>query len=186
MILLLQWCSRCQHPARGSSQRSPADTTQLITKILYRPGDTVTLYRTLRVPGPSHITYLSTPTWLPASPDSSLLRNYYARVCYRDTLLNDTSALIVLSDTLSQNRIAARKLSFKNKRCSEVRYITQRIYPSPPAQRHYYAGAALGGNGSSFSFGPSFLYEDKSGRLYQAQYDIIGQKYLLGINFKIK
>jgi hypothetical protein len=51
----------------------------------------------------------------------AILLAYFATQYYSDTLLNDTSAFIALSEAVSQNRIGSRRLMFQNRRPT---YIT--------------------------------------------------------------
>lgn len=47
---------------------------------------------------------------------AAMIRDYFAMVKYHDTLKNDTSALIVLDEIISENRIQHREVLFQNKR----------------------------------------------------------------------
>jgi hypothetical protein len=72
---------------------------------------------------------------------AAILRAYFAENLYADTLMNDTSAFIALSETVTQNRIFARSLLFQNRRPT---YITTTIVQPAPPKFQLYAGAVAG------------------------------------------
>ncbi len=47
---------------------------------------------------------------------NAILKDYYAKVKYIDTVKNDSSALIVLNELVFRNRIFSREIVFQNKR----------------------------------------------------------------------
>ena len=49
-----------------------------------------------------------------------ILRDYYAKVKYIDTVKNDSSALIVLNETVFKNRISDRSVIFQNRRKTAI------------------------------------------------------------------
>ena len=80
-------------------------------KVVYR--DTVTAYDTTILDGDT--VYVQVPV------DTALiLRDYFATVIYADTVKNDSSALIVINETLTKNRIASRQVWFQNRRATRI------------------------------------------------------------------
>ena len=88
------------------------------------------------------------PRYVEAPPDTvfmhadtaAILADYFLTRRYADTLLNDTSALIALSETVARNRLTARALTFQNRRPT---YITTTVLQPEPRAR-VYAGAMAG------------------------------------------
>jgi hypothetical protein len=65
---------------------------------------------------------------------AAILLAYLTERFYSDTLLNDTSAFIALSETVSRNAIADRRLTFQNRRPT---YITTTVVQQPPEMAIY-------------------------------------------------
>ena len=116
MWLLLKQCSSPTEPV-----------------IKYLPGDSIpyTVYN--GVPKPYAVYHTDTipyydTTWLPGDTQYVLkpidtmfiLRDYYAKVKYIDTVKNDSSALIVLNETVFKNRISNRSVVFQNRRATAI------------------------------------------------------------------
>ena len=116
---------------------------------------------------------------IPAKIDSlTIIVDYFKKRHYIDTIANDTNALIVISDTVSRNRILSRSV--------QKRFFTHSYKVYPPAKAHFFAGAAIGGNGSRFGFAPSLLYQDKHARLWGVNYDIFQKQIFISAYFRIK
>lgn len=101
--------------------------------VKYLPGDSIpyTVYK--GVPVPYEVRYTDTvllydTIWQPGDTEYVLepidtmriLKDYYARVSYIDTVKNDSSALIVLNETVFKNRIASRDVTFQNRRATAI------------------------------------------------------------------
>ncbi len=101
--------------------------------IVYIPGDSIpyTVYN--NVPVPYEISYRDSipvhdTVWLDGDTTyiiepvdtMVILRDYFAKVYYKDTVKNDSSALIVLNETVSKNRIAHREVIFQNRRATAI------------------------------------------------------------------
>lgn len=124
MWLLLKQCS------------SPSETI-----IKYLPGDSIpyTVYKGVPKPYAVHHTdtvpYYDT-AWLPGDTQYVLkpidtmfiLRDYYAKVKYIDTVKNDSSALIVLNETVFKNRISDRSVIFQNRRKTAIIQDRQKAF----------------------------------------------------------
>jgi hypothetical protein len=72
---------------------------------------------------------------------AAILADYFATRQYADTLMNDTSAFIALSEAVSQNRIAERTLTFQNRRPT---YITTTVVQPAQPKLQLHAGAIAG------------------------------------------
>jgi hypothetical protein len=75
--------------------------------------DTIPIYDTVWTPGDT--TYILNPV-----DTARILRDYFARVQYLDTVKNDSSALIVLNETIFKNRIENREVIFQNRRKTAI------------------------------------------------------------------
>jgi hypothetical protein len=50
----------------------------------------------------------------------AIMKDYYSKVYYRDTVKNDSSAFIVLKETIFKNRISNREIVFQNRRRTAI------------------------------------------------------------------
>lgn len=104
-------------------------------KVEYLPGDSIpyTVYKDK--PVPYKVTYRDTITdtiidtvivdgetvvIIEPVDTTKILTEYYAKVEYNDTVKNDSSALIVIREVLSRNRIENRLVRFQNRRATAV------------------------------------------------------------------
>jgi hypothetical protein len=102
----------------------------------------------------------------------ALHKDFYTKNIYQDTLKDDTSALVVIRDTVYMNELKNRGLIFANRRPTTIKKTTN-IYD----QTRWYAGAQAGpGNiqtmvilhtkkGFNFSVGYDLAGKDKGVRL---------------------
>jgi hypothetical protein len=75
---------------------------------------------------------------------AAILADYFITRSYDDTLMNDTSAFIALGETVTQNRIAERTLTFQNRRPTYITTtIVQQQQPAQPTLQ-LYAGVVAG------------------------------------------
>lgn len=122
---------------------SPEPEIRTITTTRYIPTNQPPVFYPVRVPVP---VYTDTSPQLPVLIDTSaVIDAYFKRVAYTDTAVNDTSALIVITDTLHRNQITSRAVMFQNRRA--VQTITTNYHPPPDCPRwnigagiHYTSG----------------------------------------------
>jgi hypothetical protein len=108
------------------------------TTITTVPGDMVP--DTLFFPAPYPVFRdTGTTRWRSLPVDTgAILAEYFSRNVYRRILKNDTSALVVITDTVTQNRLTAFKLEFQNRRATAI--ITN-IYQAAPQYDFVLSGA---------------------------------------------
>ena len=109
-----------------------------------------------------------------------LAMNFYSKRIYQDTLKNDSSALIVLKDTVYQNKLHERMLFFKNNRPT---LINTTIIPN---KNKLYIGPTIGRNLKEITIGGSIMYITKKDHAYSYTYDILNKDHYVSIYFKIK
>lgn len=103
--------------------------TVIVTHIDTIKGDSIPYVVEIKKPVPIYIDTGST-RWRDRPVDTlAILKDYFARVIYIDTLKNDTSALVVVEDTVTQNRLQGRRLIFANRRPVAVIHSTTVNYP---------------------------------------------------------
>jgi hypothetical protein len=102
--------------------------------------DTALIERITPAPEPETIVV---PKYLPAIVDTqAILADYFATRFYIDTIMNDTTALIVVSDSITQNRIAFRSFSYRN-RSPTALVISTSTTVTPAANFKISAGFSL-------------------------------------------
>ena len=104
------------------------------------PGDSVPEVKIVPYPVPVYRDTGSTK-WRSLPVDTNaILSEYFSRNIYRRILKDDTSALVVITDTVTENRLTAFEFQFQNRRATAINTTTT------INQQH----------ASSFSFGPAF------------------------------
>jgi hypothetical protein len=107
-IFALGWCGRgwlAPPPSTYEVTAIVRDTVVRVVEVDFpvvryveRPGDTV---------------YRSVDT-------AAILEDYFLVCYYEDTLVDDTSALVVLNDVVTQNKLKSRRLTFQNRRATSI------------------------------------------------------------------
>ena len=80
------------------------------------PGDSIPYELITEKPVPVYIDTGSSQFWYLPVDTAAILKDYFAKAIYMDTLMNDTSAFIAIMDTVYMNRLQSRKLYFANRR----------------------------------------------------------------------
>jgi hypothetical protein len=133
--LALGWC------ARGWLS-SPSPQVYEVTAIVRDTvrGDSVPYV--VRVPLPVVRYVQLAPDTVRIDVDTAaILADYFATRYYRDTIVNDSEALIAISEEVSQNSLVERSLTFQNRRATS---ITTTIVQPPPPKVRLYVGAVAG------------------------------------------
>lgn len=97
---------------------------------------------------------------------AALLRDYLAKVIYKDTLvLDDGLGTIALTDTITKNRILGRNWNAKVKE----RIIKEELIVKEPAKAQVYYGLNAGFNKTDYvsSVGAGIILKTKKDKLYQ-------------------
>lgn len=158
---------------------TPDPIVKTKTKVI--PGDTITDTVQVDKPVPKYV-YRDTGSMdtlveyrYKDVDTTQILTDYFSKVIYHDTLKDDSSAFISLSDTISRNRIQNRKLFFRNNR--ETKIITNNYYK----QDGVYIGGKIGlgvtgidlmylNNQDMYGIGVDALMLDKPEYFFNIQY----------------
>lgn len=170
-ILILQECNQCD---------VCPDAIEIHDTI---KGDSIPYIVTKEVPVPKYIDTGKT-RWRYLPIDTmAILAKYFAEVRYNDTLKNDTSALIVLRETVSCNLIQERELWFQNRR---ITAINTTIIPEQKKRNKIFAGVFTGIKLNGYGFGPSLMLNTKRDRSYALSYDAINKDFYFTLYFKLQ
>jgi hypothetical protein len=92
----------------------------------------------------------------------SILKDYYAKYHYTDTLTLDTLGFLVLNDTISQNSILSR--SFTSDISIPTTTITKEIFLK---KREFFWGLGVNGGTSQLDYvGGEFMFKNKQRNMY--------------------
>jgi hypothetical protein len=146
--------------------------------------DTIEYTNTVYTPLPIYRDTGSTK-WKTLTVDTiQILRDYFATISYVDTLQSDTNALIIVTDTISQNRIVNRqsKVTIFPHIIHTKTVLKQAFLPT----RQIFLGFVIGSNPKQLSFSPSMVYISKKQTAYSFSYDILSGDMFFGLYWKIK
>ena len=127
------------------------------------------------------------PEYMPLSPDTlAIISDYFSKVKYRDTLMNDSSALLVLDETVFMNRLFEREIIFLNRRPREV-YIKEPV-PTPVQIREpqLFVGATLSSGLYGQDINLGFAFADPKRGLFTYHYGLVQKQHTIGYHFKIQ
>lgn len=143
-----------------------------------------TIYKTIHhyTPKPIYTDTGSTKwRWHPVDTNQ-IFADYFARYFYMDTLQNDSNALIILLDTVSQNRIMYRQpqitLYPKTIRQTSIVEVSQ------PKPNKVFLGIAIGRNPKQFSLAPLIMYQSKR-MAYSLSYDVLNKDLYVGLYWQL-
>ena len=162
----------CSHPAL------PPVNVITITDTV--PGDSIPYSVLLPKPYP---VFHDTGSWRYFPIDTmAILADHFSRNYYLDTLKNDTSALVVVIDTVSWNTLQGRGLIFQNRRATSIVTVTP---PATTSGRALYLGASIGYRPEKVGFGPAIMYTDNSRHAYSLSFDIVNRDINLSMTWRI-
>jgi hypothetical protein len=92
----------------------------------------------------------------------AILKDYYSKYVYQDTLKLDSLGYVVIMDTITQNKIFSRR--FDSQILIPTTTITNDIYLN---QSKFFGGVSIGGNKSQINFlSGDLLYKSKKDNVY--------------------
>src|SRR6056300_1243881 len=153
LVVLVLFQSQC-------SKKDPVEPEVIVT--IETKWDTVSVTQTEYVPKWKTKIVTEHDT-IPQDIDTmSILRDYYARYFYTDTLNLDTLGYLVLNDTITKNSILNR--SFTSKIQIPTTTITKEIYLN---RREFYWGLGVQGRTDQLNYvGGEFMYKTKNKQQY--------------------
>ena len=151
---------------RGCSSTPPVEP-EIITEVITR-WDTLKVATKEYVPKYIRKTVVEIDTFQVPIDTMSILRDYYAKYFYTDTIKVDSLGFIVINDTVTRNLISKRDV--QSNIFIPTTTITNTIYLN---KRELYGGVAVGGmvnpvqNESPINYiGGELLYKNKKKQIY--------------------
>jgi hypothetical protein len=153
LVLVLLYLTQC-------SKTDPVEPEVIVT--IETKWDTVNVVQTEYVPK-WRTKIVTEHDTIPADVDTmSILKDYYAKYYYTDTLTLDTLGYLVLNDTITQNSILSRR--FESKVQIPTTTITKEIYLN---NREFYWGIGAHGRTDQLNYvGGEFMYRTKNKQVY--------------------
>jgi hypothetical protein len=121
--------------------------------------------------------------YMPVDTDA-IIADYLATYFYADTVIDDTSAFMVVFDSVSQNKIMSRRAEFRNRRPTQI--ITQTTILSPFPKWNIGVGCFVGGNSARFDAGIGIIYTGKRNALYQAEFNPFDKSFRVGMYWNLR
>lgn len=145
----------------------------------------IPITRTVRTPVVTTIveTKLDTLVFIPLIDTGAIVRDYYAKVFYRDTLRLDTIGQIILEDTIYRNRILTR--NYYGLLNAYVINKTTTVTLPPEKRAQLYVGGVFT---TQPTLGPSLVFKTKRDQLFSlgVQAGASGLNYNAGVYWKIR
>jgi len=153
LVLVLLYQSQC-------SRKDPVEPEVIVT--IETKWDTVNVTQTEYVPK-WRTKVVTEHDTIPQDIDTmSILKDYYAKYHYTDTLTLDTLGFLVLNDTISKNSVLSR--SFTSDISIPTTTITKEIYLN---KREFYWGLGVNGGTSQLDYvGGEFMFKNKQRNMY--------------------
>jgi hypothetical protein len=154
------------------------DTVKVSDTVLIT--DTFRSTDTLYIKPPVRVVYIDVPYKIDTAV---ILKDYYARIIYYDTLRNDSSLFISMEETLSENKIKNRILHVEDYEQTKIITNETKIYIEKKIPQ-YYAGLFAGMQMKVPTAGVSFSFMTAKQRIITGQ---VGypQTFLFGLQFPI-
>jgi hypothetical protein len=181
ILLFFLGFRECQH--RRDMKAKPLNDTITITRVI--PGDSIPYPVIIPTRTPVYV-YRDTGStlWRNRPIDTmAILKDYYSKYTYDDTLMNDTSAFIRLQSHTTENKLHYDNLFFQNKR--EKKIITT-ITPPTPERIKWFVGMGVNAiPGKQFLSG-NLMIESPSGFAISGAYDFLGENVIVTGYYKIR
>ena len=115
----------------------------------------------------------------------SILQDYYKQYVYADTIAIDSIGFTFINDTISQNKIQNRSISWNYKIPTITKDITTTITKYPPVKTELYIGGFVGANKNKIMLGPSLAIKSKKKNMYTFGYDFMNKSIVFSMSKKI-
>lgn len=103
-----------------------------------------------------------------------VVNDYFAYKAYHRELLNDTTALIVLNDTVHRNGLLVGKLTYLNRQPTAIYNNTYQTITNPSVNQMY-IGGVLSGSTNAFGVGARIVLKTKKDALWGIETQYIPQ-----------
>ena len=176
----------CEKPCPEPQECPSFDTTAFIKTLPVKYKDTI-IYKPYQV-----IIYKDTGSTkyieVPVGIDSlEIAKAYFSWRVSKDTILNDTNGLIVVTDTITQNEIYNRTI-FPKTIFPQYKLVTTTIIKKEELKNIFLLGGGVTGNAQSVGFSVGAGLLNKKRQILLGSYDLLRKEiqiqYYIPIRFK--
>ena len=182
IIIVLVFIILLQRECNTSIKDS--DCNHTVEVVIDTIRDTVEILSVQYVPSISYIDTGST-VWKHHTIDTALiLSDYFSKYYYQDTVLNDSDGIVIINDTITQNKILFRnpQISIYPRLIKQTTILNQ----VPQLRAKIFLGLGLGRNMKQFSLSPSLMFISKKQTAYSISYDLLNQDVYFTMHWKIQ
>lgn len=176
LLFLQRECSR-------PPQQPPQPDTIRYTEIIY---DTIPITKPVPVPYPVHI--VDSFMIPPVIDTAAIIKDFIALRIYDRILLDDTTAFIRVTDSVTHNRLMGAALQYINRRPT-ITKTTNIIYPPPPQRFQLYAAGFISFANTKeprlHGAGASVFAKTRKDHIYGAGYDVMNKSLQIHAAWKI-
>jgi len=178
LVILLFLQRSCQ-----TCPKCPETKTDTVTTVKY---DTIERIVYIDRPYP-YAVILPGDTVIDSTQCIEMYYQLYSQNIYNDTLLNDSTALISINDTVWMNELQHRKLNFVNRRPQVTQVVTNTILGDTARKRNkVFIGLLLGRSLSEYTVGLSLMLVTKKEAAYSISVDPVFKNVYGSIFYKIR
>lgn len=177
LVLMLIIQRECHHCPAFPEVPKPQTTVQIKVDTLYYPWV---------VPVPQ-IEFRDTGSWHQAFQPidtAAIVLEFLTKNVYHRTLINDTNALITLTDTIFQNKLCHGYIQAQF--YPHTRIITQTTTFTPPTRSKLFLGAEIDIFPMDYTFAPSILFLSKKDHAYSFSYNPFTQNVRFSTWWKLR
>lgn len=160
---------------KGCGQDSDCPQAELVSEKII-PGDSIPYPVPVYIPEVDTFIQHDTSWRFHEVDTAAILADYFSQRIYIDSAMSqDSSILTIIQDTISENRIKARQISFQNLRPTLIQQYDLK------KTRKLLIGGAISGNRTFFDPEVSIGMQDKQDRIYHYSYHPITQAHEVGV-----
>lgn len=111
----------------------------------------------------------------------AILSSYYELKFINDTILHDTSGIIIINDIITENSIKERSFIIE----LYPRYITKTKFITEKPKFELHGGIGVGRSIEQFGLSANILLRTRNANIYTISYDVINKDIYLTYYFKI-
>jgi hypothetical protein len=161
VVLILQRCLGGYEKGSNASSDIISHTSDTITL----KGDSIPyeVVNEIPVPYPIYIDTGSIRLILQDVDTLEILKDYFTKYVYVDTISNDSTILVILRDTITENRIAGRSVQFQSLRGATIITNSTTILKR---RNKWFLGLGVSGNKNNMGLVPKLAILTKNDKLF--------------------
>lgn len=115
-------------------------------------------------------------TFFQKSDSDAIFKAFFYKLFYTDTVVNDSSMMIMYKLWISQNKVDSISFDYQNKRITSIHYFSNK--------KEVFIGSEISYVAKRLSWYATLSYKQQKW-LYTASYDLLNRGVKIGVNYKI-